>query len=167
MSEENYVRNPEMNRKLDEHAKELLASREIYYVIPYNSFICVKRIAENGKKVYSGIARFLNDSTTTISNMHVSDEYLEKNCIRILDVETLDKYAYQYDMSIPKMKYTSGSWTTHGSHEKVDGRDPYLQLMLKSYADPAFEKLEDDPMDLDPFDFWPDMDDRDDYDMDD
>ena len=167
MSKETYVRNPDLNRKIDAQAITLMELREIYYVRPYNAFVAVKKPAPNGKKVYSYLCRFLNDSTTTIGNMHISDEYIAKNCVRMMDLETLDQVAFQYDLSISKMNYVSGAYTTNGSHDNQN--TDYFNMYIRARKDPAFSLLADDPIEVDEFDFedWPDMDERDDYNLDD
>ena len=173
MSKENYVRNPDLNRKIDYKANALMQLREIYYVVPFNAFMCVKRIAPNGKKVYSGLCNFMDDSTTYIENMHVSDEYVAKNCIRLTSIEELDKYAFQRDLSLD----INGTHIKMGAYcvreDSTEAKEVdftrYVLLHTGVYQNPNFTKLQSDPMIVSDFDMmdWPDMDDRDDYLLDD
>jgi hypothetical protein len=173
MSKENYVRNPDLNRKIDYKANALMQLRDIYYVIPFNAFMAVKRIDENGKKVYSGLCNFMDDSVTFIDNMYVDDKYIAKNCILLKSIEDLDKYAFQKDLSIdlPDLKWKNGAYCTH--NEIGDDTDKYIErirlLHTGVFEDRNFTKLPSDPAHTDDFDMgdWPGMDDRDDYLLDD
>lgn len=176
MSKENYVRNPDLNRKIDYKANALMQLRDIYYVIPFNAFMAVKRIDENGRKVYSGLCNFMDDTTTFIDNMHVTDEYVAKNCVLLKSIETLDKYAFQRDLSIdlPEIRWKHGAYCTHdgtgGAEYDVDKHIERIRFLHTGvFEDRNFTKLPSDPAYADDFDMgeWPDMDDRDDYLLDD
>ncbi len=160
---ENYVTNPRMNKELDEKAKQILTSREIYYVIPFNAFISVKNII-NGKKVYSGMANFLSDACTNILNMHVSDKFISENCVRIKDLETLDKYAFQKDLSIQSMGISHGSYSVHGEDKEnpLDAWGRYVLLSVGCFTmhPNDLTRLPDDPRD-DSFDDFLHLDDLD------
>ena len=162
---ENYVTNPRMNKELDDKAKQILSSREIYYVIPFNAFMSVKNTV-NGRKVYSGFANFLSDACTNILNMHVSDKFISENCIHIKDLETLDKYAFQKDLSIPSMGVSHGCYSVHGE-DREDPKSSWARYILlsngcyKMYPN-DLTRLPDDPRD-DSLDDLLDMDDLADY----
>ncbi len=172
---ENYVTDPEMNKQIDEFTYAMLQFRDIYYVPEYNAFMCFKRMSDEGK-VYSDLCNFLQDSTTTVGNMLVSDDYVKNNCILIKDIETLDKYAFQKDQSIdlpatkhtPALSYRGGTYTVFRDEADLqDDIQRYNKLWNVHEINPNFKKLPHDPLkniDLD-FDF-PELDDMDDMDMD-
>jgi len=168
MSKERFVRNPKQNKKIDEQALRLLAVREIYYVPECNAFIAYKRLSDDGK-VYSDPCNFMNDATTTIGNLLISDKYITEKCIHIKDLETLDKYAYQHDLSIKQFNTEYGSYRSNSEEKDISEETLAFWKMREEFKkNPEIKTLPDDPIEIDDdFDMWPDLDDRDDYRWDD
>jgi hypothetical protein len=164
--EERFVTNPRLNKEIDERAMRLMALRKIYYMTEYNLFICLKKVTDEGK-VYSEPCNFMADSTTNIGNYIISDKYISEKCVHIQDIETLDKYAYQHNLSVKQFNIAYGSYRVAQEDAvplEKELMDRYVTLTTIR-NNPEIKQLKDDPVDRDDFEDmdFPDLDEPDNY----